>query len=175
MTSLFTTEKTLCNLWAQLLLTISSLNMRMPPEKEEKKRKSRINQPCSIASTNLQNPARSLLAMQLHPTCWVLLRECGQQVAGELMKCHDGGRKIACITYPQGALVVFPKISRRRGECRRTGHTLKANSCAALNSESNCFLSFSTSVEMRAIIDWVAPEVTGMNTFNCGPHFQSFY
>lgn len=41
------------------------------------------------------------------------------------MKCQDGGREIACITYPQGALVVFPRISHTRGEYSKAGHTLK--------------------------------------------------
>lgn len=110
-----------------------------------------MNRPCSIALANLWNPGCSLLAMQLHTTCWVLSRECGQQVAGELMKCQDGGREIACITYPQGALVVFPRISHTRGEYSKAGHTLKREeSCAAFNST---FFFFYTSVEMRAIIE----------------------
>lgn len=41
--------------------------------------------------------------------------ECGRRVTGELMKCQGGGREIACITYPQGALVVFSRISHTSG------------------------------------------------------------
>lgn len=107
-----------------------------------------MNRPCSIASANLWNPACSVLAMQLHTTCWVLSRECGQQVAGELMKCQDGGREIACITYPQGALVVFPRISHTRGEYSMAGHTVEVK--VVLPSTHN--LLFCTSVETRAII-----------------------
>lgn len=44
-------------------------------------------------------------------TCWMLSRECGQRVTGELMKCQDGAREIASLTSPQGALVVFLRMS----------------------------------------------------------------
>lgn len=112
--------RTPCNLRDQFLLVISSLNTDGCHYQKKKKRKD-----SRIASANLWNSVCSLLAMQLHTTCWVLSRECGQQVAGELMKCQDGGREIACITYPQGALVVFPRISHTRGEYSAADHTLK--------------------------------------------------
>lgn len=150
-----------------LLLAISSLYMRMPPEmQKEKKSESRMNLSCSIASTNRWKPACSLLAKQLHTTCWVLSRECGQQVTGELMKCQSGGREIACITYPQGALVVFSRISHTRGnyiilqQGRIYNGKKKEARCVFFNSSSNLCCS---PVEIRAII-WFLPR--------CPRHFH---
>lgn len=117
-TSLLTSRGTLGNRRAQFPLAISSLNIRMPPEREKKNKIVQWTD-CALAWANLWNPACSLLAMQLHTTCWMLSRECSRQVAGELMKCQDGGREIACITYPQGALVVFPRISHTNREHSR--------------------------------------------------------
>lgn len=102
---------------------------------------------CSL-NQSMKPSLCSLLAMQLHTTCWVLSRECGQQVTGELMKCQDGGREIACITYPQGALVVFPRISHTRGEHCRTGHALDEK---VVLPPTHNLLSFCTSAEIRAI------------------------
>lgn len=176
----FTRGRTPCNLRVQFLLLISSLNMWMPPKKGKKKNRkdSRMNRPCSIASANLWNPACSLLAMQLHTTCWVLSRECGQQVAGELMKCQDGGREIACITYPQGALVVFPRISHTRVEY--SDHTLKEK--VVLPSTHNLLFLYICENERNY---WAAsslpktlpqfPKVTSMKRVNCMPHCQPFY
>lgn len=65
------------------------------------------------------------------------------------MKCQDGGREIACITYPQGALVVFPGISHTRGEYDRTGRTMKEE--VVLPSTHN--LPFCTSVEMSTVTE----------------------
>lgn len=161
---LFTRGGTSHNLRPQFLLAISSLNMRMPPEKGGGGEiKSEMNWPCSIAWANLWNPACSLLAMQLHTTCWVLSRECGQQVAGELMKCQDGGREIACITYPQGALVVFPRISHTGGEYSRTAHTLKEK-VVLLSIHNLLSLFFCTSVEMGAITELLP---------HCQQHYHS--
>lgn len=102
--------------------------------REGKKKESKMNWPCSVPSTNLWNPACSLLAMQLHTTCWVLSRECGQQVTGELMKCQDGGREIACITYPQGALGgIFKNKSHNRRIQQAWSH-FQRESCANFNS-----------------------------------------
>lgn len=53
----------------------------------------------------------------------MLSRECGQQVTRELMKCQDGAREIAYITYPQGALVVFLRMSHTGGKYRRSVET----------------------------------------------------
>lgn len=91
-----------------------------------------------------------LSTMQLHTTCWVLSRECGQQVTGELMKCQDGGREIACITYPQGALVVFPRLSHTRREYSRPGHTMKDK---VVQPSTYNLLFFCTFVEIRTIIE----------------------
>lgn len=112
-----------------------------------------MNQPCCIASTNPCKPACSLLTRQLHTTCWVLSRECGQQVTGELMKCQSGGREIACITYPQGALVVFPRISHTwevyYTTARMVSQYKKKNKVV---SSSHNLLLFCSPVEIRAII-----------------------
>lgn len=92
--------------------------------KRKREKKKQHDRPpfCNLS----QSMEPSLLsAMQLHTTCWVLSWECGQQVTGELMKCQDGGREIACITYPQGALVVFPRLSHTGREDGRSGHTVK--------------------------------------------------
>lgn len=149
--------------------------MWMPQKKKRKERKD-----SRIASANLWNSVCSLLAMQLHTTCWMLSRECGQQVAGELMKCQDGGREIACITYLQGALVVFPRISHTRGEYSEVNHTLKEK--VVLPSTHNLLFLYISGNELNY---WVAsplpktlpqfPKVTGMKRFNCMPHCQPFY
>lgn len=53
----------------------------------------------------------------------MLSRECGQRVTRELMKCQDGAREIAYITYPQGALVVFLRMSHTGGKYRSSVET----------------------------------------------------
>lgn len=182
MKHLFTRGGTWHNLRPQFLLAISSINMRMPPENwvggGGGRVKSKMNWPGSSAWANLWNPACSLLAMQLHTTCWVLSQECGQQVAGELMKCQDGGREIACITYPQGALVVFPRISHTGGGCSQ----FERESCAAsvynllslflyiCGNESNQWIASSLSTARPQ-----SPKVTGLKRFNCMPQCQAFY
>lgn len=110
--------------------------------RKEKKRKKKkrgggggANEPAPLdsLSQSMKPSLLWLLAMQLHTTCWMLSRECGQQVTRELMKCQDGGREIAYITYPQGALVVFLRISHTEGEMQQDcSHS--EESCAAFNS-----------------------------------------
>lgn len=110
-----------------------------------------MNQSCSIASTNPCKPACSLLTRQLHTTCWVLSRECGQQVTGELMKCQSGGREIACITYPQGALVVFPRISHTQAKYIILHQGWFHNVKNKVLSSSHNLLLFCSPAEIRPI------------------------